>query len=542
MLEELHVRDIALIEEATMCFSQGLTVLTGETGAGKTALLSALRLICGQRADSAVVRDGSDEAVAEARFVETDAEHIVRRRLTAAGRSRCTLDGDMATVSELASAAGSVHVHSQHEQVQLLQPATQLAYLDAWAPGSAALLEAYATARDAYRACAEAFEALDRADADAARQLEFMRFTEAQIAQVNPVEGEYEQLEADLPRMQHAEQLANGVHEGLAALADDGGASECLADAVGALQRLAGIDPALDGIAERLAGLQYELDDAARDLGSYAADVNCDPQELQHTLERLEALSGLERRFGPGMERVFEAWQQAKEAVAAVDDAPQRLEAARQEMLVAKKAYADAAEALAALRREQAPLFCERLAQAVHELAMEDASFEFSFTALDFEQWTASGSERVELLYRPAADASPRPLGRIASGGELSRILLSLECMASDDERSRTIVFDEVDQGIGGATGTAVARSIAALSERAQVIVVTHLPQVAARAACHYVVEKGRNADGSVSTALREVEGDERVAELARMLAGTVDETALDHARSLLADAQGAAR
>ena len=540
MLDELHVRNIALIEDADIEFSDGLTVLTGETGAGKTALLSALQLICGQRADSKAVRDGADEACAEARFTGAE-EHIVRRRLSAAGRSRCTVDGSMATVAELAQASSSIRVHSQHEQVQLLQESAQREYLDNWISASGEHLQAYRAARAAYLRAKESYDELEQAQSLLGQQLEFMRFTASEIAKVNPVEGEYERLEGDLPRLQHAEQLAVAVDTAQRALHDDGGVLDGLADALVALQRQEGIDPELDGLSERLSGLLSELEDAARDLGSYGADVSYDPEALEQTLSRLDALSGLMKRFGPGMEQVFETWQDAKRALSQAESSPEELERVREGMLAAKQELCQAADALSALRHEQAHDFCAQLAASVHELAMEDATFTFSFEELPFERWTQTGPERMELLYCPSAAGTPRPLSRIASGGELSRILLALECIhrasPADGHERQTIVFDEVDQGIGGVTGSAVAKRIAQLAEQDQVIVVTHLPQVAAHATRHYVVTKDNGEKGVPVTTVEEVTGDARVAEIARMLAGTVDDAALKHAETLLADA-----
>lgn len=539
MLDELHVENIALIEDADIEFSDGLTVLTGETGAGKTALLSALRLICGQRADSGVVRDGAVEACAEARFAGAD-EHIVRRRLTAAGRSRCTVDGAMATVAELARATSSIRVHSQHEQVQLLQESAQRVYLDSWISPDGAHLQDYRAARTAYLDAKAAYDELSEAQSSLGQQLEFMRFTAAEIAKVNPVEGEYERLEADVPRLQHAEQLASAVDAASRGLGDDGGVLDALADVLSSLQRQAGIDPKLDEICERLAGLLAELEDAARDLGSYGADVQFDPEALDQTMTRLDALSGLMKRFGPGMEQVFETWENARRAIERAEMSPEQVEEAKANLQHAQDAFVRAADELSELRHAKAREFCEQLAASVHELAMEDASFEFSFERLPLERWGETGPERVELLYCPSSAGTYRPLSRIASGGELSRILLALECMyhvTGQDSEDRTIVFDEVDSGIGGVTGTAVARRIAELAEHDQVIVVTHLPQVAAHAARHYVVTKESDAQGHPVTTVAEINGDARVAEIARMLAGSVDDTALAHAKTLLEDA-----
>lgn len=536
MLDELHVSNIALIEDATIAFAPGLTVLTGETGAGKTALLAALKLICGARADASVVRDGAEEALAEARLVDDD-EHIVRRRLSVAGRSRCTIDGAMATVGELAALTSSIEVHGQHEQVLLLEPARQLAYLDAWAQ-DADLVERYAQARSAYQEARVALDELEQARGKDEQELEFMRFTCEQIEKVNPQPGELEELEDELPRLQHADQLAQALSRACAALHDDGGALDLIAQGTSELMHQQGIDDELDGLAVRLDGQMRDLEDLTRDLSAYAHTIDTDPARLEETLERLDKLNGLMKRFGPGMEQVFATWQAARRAIESAQDSPQRMEEARARVAQAEDAYRQAAVALSAARHDAARTFCEQLGHAVAELAMEGARFEFSFDELAFERWGESGSEQIELLYQPAPTSKSRPLRRIASGGELSRILLALECLHYDSSDSgitrSTIVFDEVDSGIGGATGNAVARRLAALAKGAQVIVVTHLAQVAALADEHYVVSKQSLADALPHTSVESVTGETRVAEIARMLSGDDDDRALDHARSML--------
>ena len=540
MLDELHVSNIALIEDATIAFAPGLTVLTGETGAGKTALLAALRLICGARADNSVVRDGADEALAEACLVDDD-EHVVRRRLSASGRSRCTVDGAMATVGELAAITSSIEVHGQHEQVLLLEPARQLAYLDAWADDDE-LRARYADARLAYQEARAALDELEQARGKDQQELEFMGFTCQQIEKVNPQPGELEELEEELPRLQHADQLAQALQGARAALHDDGGALDLIAQAASDLMHQQGIDDELDELAARLDGQMRDLEDLTRDLSAYAQSIDTDPARLEDTLERLDKLNGLMKRFGPGMEQVFATWQAAKRAIESAQDSPQRMEEARARVARAQDAYRQAAAALCAARHDAARTFCEQLGQAVAELAMEGARFEFSFAELAFERWGESGSEQVELLYQPAPTAKARPLRRIASGGELSRILLVLECIHYDscesDASRSTIVFDEVDSGIGGVTGNAVAKRLAALSKGAQVIVVTHLAQVAALADEHYVVRKQGVADALPHTSVAPVTGEARVAEIARMLSGDDDERALDHARALLEGAR----
>lgn len=539
MIDELHVSNLALIEDATLEFAPGLTVLTGETGAGKTALLTALRLVSGARADATHVRAGAEEACAEARIIDGE-ERILRRRLSAQGRSRCTIDGHMATVGELADASQSIEIHGQHDQVLLLQPARQLAYLDTWI-GDEELIAAYRSAREEYQAAKEELASIEEAASTATQELEFMRFTCEQIEKVAPREGEFEELEEELPRLQNAEQLGQAVNDAYHALYADGAALDLLARAHAALSKEGGIDGELDELAERLGELEVELEDLTRDIGSYAQGVQYDPYRLEEVLSRLDALSGLMRRFGPGMEQVFEAWDAAKKTLEGVESSPFEIERMRKHVDEKRSKLETAADELSEARHTHAKRFCAQLASATHELAMEEASFEFSFEELPFERWTQAGSEQIELLYRPAKASSPQRLGRIASGGELSRILLAIECMHygshAPSASRHTIVFDEIDAGIGGATGAAIARRLLMLARTVQVVVITHLPQVAAVGDEQYLVSKQSMKDGLPKTSVTRVTGEERVAEIARMLAGRDDETARDHARQLLSGA-----
>ena len=538
MLDELHVKGVALIEEARMELAGGLTVLTGETGAGKTALLSALKLASGQRADSKAVRDGAPEALVELRFEVDGREHVAVRRLSPQGRSRCALDGQMATVAQLAEALGSLSICSQHEQVRLLQPAAQVELLDRFISPDAAHLLPYREALTAYRSASRRCRSLQDAAAQGAQELEYQRFVDAQIAAVSPKPGEHERLQAELPRLQNAQQLAEACAAAVAALDAEGAALDLLSGASADLSRRAGADAGLDELAARLDSQIEELSDTARELRAYAGGIDSDPRALDACLSRLSALDGLARRYGPSMEEVFDAWEQARAHIAAADASPRELEEAKRAKSEAAARLQAAGKELQALRDEGGARLCRALEASVAELAMPDARFSFSFESLAGSRWGDAGPAAGELLYSPAPAAAPRPLRQIASGGELSRMLLALECVMRSQGGSadETLVFDEVDAGVGGATGEAVARRLKELSAHAQVIVVTHLPQVAALADAHYVVEKERAEGGLPATCLRRVEGDERVAELARMLSGRTDATALEHARSLLGE------
>ena len=535
MLEELHVRDLALIEDAWLEFGPGMTVLTGETGAGKTVLLGALKLLLGDRGDAGAVRAGAAEALVEGRFVADGTELLVRRRVSADGRSRCTLDGEMATVGALAERIGPlVDLHGQHEHQALLVAASHAGYLDrrAGVAGSAALA-VYREARAAYRDALARKEQVAARLSEAASNTNYLRFVADEIAGVDPGPDEDAQIEARLPTLQHAEKLSQAAAEAVALVRGDGAAADRLALATAALGKVAGIDPALDALSARLAEVCALADDVGSELRAYRDDAGHDPAALDVLLARLGELHGVMRKYGPRLADVLKTRDDALATLADFDDGERAIQTAEEEVAVARTALVGAASALDELRRATAPGFMEALGEAVTDLAMPGARFEVSFAELPFESWTADGPARVEFLYAAAPGQPTRPLARIASGGELSRVMLALKGVLGEADTVDTLVFDEIDAGIGGATAHAVGRRLVELAADHQVIVVTHLAQVAAYADAHFVVSKSAGEDHSATT-VQSVEGDARVSEIARMLAGGDSEASITHARELL--------
>lgn len=541
MIDELHVRNLALIEDAVLRPSPGLTVLTGETGAGKTALLSALKLLAGERADVSQVREGETEAVVEARFTDAssddgpgDAELIVRRRLGIDGRSRCTVDDEMVTVSSLAARVGPLlELCGQHEHQTLLSPQAHVAYLDRWSGAVHEVLAAYQAAWARVSRAQEAYDEVVEAAKTSLADLEMARFTISEIDRVAPVPGEYESLESDLPALQHAEELAEGARSALLSLRDEGGALDSMAAAQAHLERLRGIDLVLDELIGVLSGVLASAEDMASDLRAYRDRVDFDPHELEQHLDRLGALEGLCKRYGPRMQDVFERRSHAQAIVDGAEGSSERLDAVKLALDDAERELTCSAQALAHERRAHAEGFSAAITQAISELQMPDARVICLVDDLPRASWTSQGPQHIELLFAPGVALTPKPLSRIASGGELSRVMLALKGEVEHVESASTLVFDEVDAGIGGATAVAVGLRLARLARTNQVIVVTHLAQIAVHAQTQVVVSKF-DRDGVPVTNLTVVEGEGRVREIARMLAGDESDAALRHARGLL--------
>lgn len=568
MIDEIQVSNLALIREASLVPARGLTVLTGETGAGKTALLSALKLLMGERADKSAVRDGADALTVSGRFfglkpsepVEggdgadegaaspgvaaeasdgpdgSDGELVAIRRVTADGRSRVTLDGRMASVGELARAvAPAIDLCGQHEHQRLMKPAEHLRMLDAWAGADVAEpLGAYREAFAQARAAAAELERVRAAGEASSARLEEARFTLRQIDAVDPHEGEYDELAAELARSEHAESLATAADAAHAALSGDGGALDALGAAVSALEGAARFDESLGAFADSLREAGYVLEDVAREARDYRDGVEFDPELLAEKQERMAALQGLMRAYGPRMEDVLTRRAEAAELVSLVDDAAQREAIAQRAVDEAEARLAQAAQALAQARAQAAPRFSEAVTAQMARLEMGSAQLVCALEDLPREAWTRAGSQTAEFLFRPGAGMQARPLARIASGGEISRVMLAAKVVLGQADDVDTLVFDEVDAGVGGSTANALADVLADLARTHQVIVVTHLAQVAVRGQAHYVVRKREGESGMPETDLRELSADERPAEIARMLSGDATEASLAHAREML--------
>ncbi|MDY0340618.1 MAG: DNA repair protein RecN [Coriobacteriia bacterium] len=535
MLVEVHVRDLALIDEVWLEFGEGFTVLSGETGAGKTVLVSALKLLLGERADSTMVRQGADEALVEGRFIIDGREVLVRRRLSAEGRSRCTIDGEMATVAMLAELVGpTVDLHGQHEHQALLSPARHAGYLDRFIGDEASeALDRYQDAWEAYRAARGRLDALHAALADREQRIVQLRFVIGDIDAVAPQLGEDVELSAKLPRLRHGERLAEAAHAAWAALKDTDGASDGLSVALHALEGAQGLDAAFDEFAETAKRLDIELQELGSAILTYAETIDHDPSALDEAETRFHLVEGLSRKYGGTLDAVVAARDAAVEELDVLDAGEAGLAGAQRALDEAAEALREAGSAVEAVRGAAVGRFVESLRAAAVDLSLAYATFRVARTPLPFESWTSEGPERVEFLFSTALGEEPRPLARIASGGEVSRVMLALKSVLGDADSVPVLVFDEVDAGIGGATALTVGARLSELGTRHQVLAITHLAQVAAAADQHIVVAKGEQG-GRTVTSVSPVTGEARVSEVARMLSGGASAAGVAHARELL--------
>ncbi|HEY0117357.1 MAG TPA: DNA repair protein RecN [Cellulomonas sp.] len=571
MIEELRIDDLGVIERAHVRLGPGLTVLTGETGAGKTMVLTALALLLGAKADPGTVRTGAKVAAVEGRVrlgrrehalelvreaggaLDDDGTLLLLRTVTAEtadgpGRSRAHLGGRSVPQAVLAELAGDlVTVHGQADQLRLRTPSRQREALDAFA--GTEHLAVLARHRDAWTAraqtAAELAELVARA-ADRAREAELLRVGLAEVERVAPQPEEDVALAEESLRLSHAEDLrtaASGAHAALVGDEDDVPTAATLVDTARRLLEHAGVnDPALAELARRAAEAGYLVADVAADLAGYLQDLAADPLRLDAVELRRAELGALTRTHGGDVAHVLAWAQEAGLRLLELDGGEDRAGELRERLVALEAEQASLQAELTAARTAAAGRLASIVTTELAGLAMAGARLEVLVGPADAPGVT--GADRVEMLLVPHAGAPARPLGKGASGGELSRVMLALEVAlatagadgAGDDERPSTFVFDEVDAGVGGRSAIEVGRRLAQLGRGGQVLVVTHLAQVAAFADTHLVVSKSA-ADGLVTAAdLTEVTGPDRVRELARMLAGQEDSaSAQAHAAELLA-------
>ena len=556
MLREFRIENLLLIERAELRLGEGLNAITGETGAGKTVLAHSLDLLMGGKAKAQIVRPGAAEAWVEGvfdlpeglleepefaelaeRLPEGAEEVVLGRRVSSGGRTSAFVAGRAATAADLKLLGGRLLAFfGQHEHRRLTISSAQLEILDGFA--GAEHLETRRDYREAYREVgrleAELAELRER-EGSRERDLDLYRYELSEIEAVAPVPEEREEMSSQRERLRHAEGLreaAGAAHAGLTGAEEDSGAMAALAQAEAALQGAAGLDASLDALSERVAALGVELGDVASELRDYAEGVEADPGALLALEERLEAIDRLERKHGGSVESVLTHATRCREEIARLEGAEERNAEAEAALAEAEGLRAELGEKLSAAREAAMEPLQERVAAELEQLSMAGATLQVVLEPHP-DGYGANGRETVELRVAPNPGIEPAPLRDAASGGELSRVMLALSGLGRGASAA-TMVFDEIDAGIGGNTARVVGERLRALGRERQVICITHLPQVASLADTHFRLEKAVAGEQARATVER-LEGEEVVAEIRRMLGGAgSDEAATQHARELL--------
>jgi len=568
LLAEIAISNLGVIRHASAELSPGLTVLTGETGAGKTMVVTGLRLLTGGRADASRVRTGADGAVVEGAFgteelpeevreavgaiaagagaeADENGEYLVSRSVKASGRSSAHLGGRKVPAATLSELAGHLlTIHGQNDQLRLMAPEQQLAALDRFDPAIQAKLDAYREAYTAWRAAAKDLKERTEKRLELAQEVDRLQFAIDEIDAVAPQAGEDEELVATINRLQDVDALREAAEtalmaiDGADAVGGVGGEEEPASDLIGRAQAaLEGAsDQDLRDLGARLGEVAGVLSDVSAELGSYTGSLPSDPEELERLLQRQQEIKGLTRKYAPDAAGVV-AWRdKAGARLAKIDTSECAVEKLKAKVAELEQAMTKHAAALTKARTKAAGKLGEAVTEELHGLAMPKAQLTVNVANA---QYGRDGADTVEILLAPNSALEPKPLATSASGGELSRVMLALEVILSESSSGATLVFDEVDAGVGGRAAVEIGRRLARLARGNQVIVVTHLPQVAAYADTHLHVSKDIG-DVAVTSGVAALQPEERIEELARMMAGMDDsDTGRAHAAELFERAQG---
>lgn len=558
MLEQLSVRNFAIIEQIDLELSAGMTVFSGETGAGKSLIVDALGFLLGARADSSIIREGAAECVVSGLFSVSNAQDIarwlgereiewrseetilLRRTMKQNGRSLAWIQDRQVSRNELVEFTQYlVDIHGQHEHQRLIDPATHIDMLDAYA-ALGQELQSYASAYAEWRNALQEYRDLLDQKAKRSQEADYLDFVAKEIATVKPKPNEDEQLEAEEKILSQHEKLFGAISEAASLL----GAGEG-SDVLHALRRIRAdienaraIDSRLGALAERLAAAYYELEDVSESIREYQANLRFDPARLERIEQRLAELQKLKRKYGPQLSDVFDRYERARATLETLTHADENLAELEQRVKTLKERVFSAALNLSEKRLSAAVSMSSSIEEIIRKLGMPDARVHLRVTRAKDEtgayRATSRGIDDVEFYIAPNPGEPERPLSRIASGGELSRFALALKAVLAAHDVVDTLVFDEIDTGIGGQVGVAVGEYLKQLSQYRQVLCVTHLATIAAQADQQYKVDKQVLA-GRTSTSLRLLSRQEREAEIARMLSGSAEsEVSRTHAAELL--------
>ncbi|MET0208875.1 MAG: DNA repair protein RecN [Burkholderiaceae bacterium] len=550
-MRRLELKDFVIVPALELDFAAGFSALTGETGAGKSILIDALQLALGSRGDAAVVREGAARAEISAEFDRPpaladwleeagfDSPHatdgadtlLLRRVIDAHGKSRAWINGGTATVAQLrALAEHLLDIHGQHAWQGLTRPASVRALLDNYAQIDTRPM---AAAHTDWRQATEALASAQSRQADLAREHERLSWQIGEVARLAPVADEWDELNAEHQRLSHSQSLMDAARGALERISDAELNAQALTDeALSSLQDVLAYDAELQDTVSALLGAQAQLQDAAHSLSAYLHAADLDPDRLQQLDDRLSAWMTLARRYRRPPAELPALLQEWKAALAQLDAASD-LDGLQARQAQALKTYQAAAKVVSTARAKAAPALSSAVSQAMQQLGMSGGRFEVSLLKQDEPQ--SFGLESAEFLVAGHAGSTPRPLGKVASGGELSRIALAIAVTTSQQNSGAgTLIFDEIDAGVGGAVAETVGRLMKQLGQRVQVLAVTHLPQVAACADHHFLVAKALK-DGKTNSEVRPIHGEPRTAEIARMLGGErLSSTSLAHAQEML--------
>lgn len=555
MLQNLHVKNLALIDEIEIDFQKGLNILTGETGAGKSIILGSVSLALGGRYSTDILRKGARYGFVELTFtVENEDQEeklgrldifpeegaVVLSRRLMEGRSTSKINGETVPISLLKEAAGIlIDIHGQHEHQSLLYKKRQLELLDAFSSGD--ILDAKEKVRSSfqeYRKWKKELEEADQDEAQRAKEASFLEFEIGEIEEAALADGEDEELEESYRRMVNSKRIVEGVSEAHGYTSgEDGSASECLSRAARCLSEAAGLDEDARQLYEQLLEVDSLLNDLNRELADYEKSLEFSDEDFTRTENRLNEINRLKTKYGSTIGQIKAYCEEKKSRLLVLNDYDRYLEELKEKYERSLKHLEKNTTVLTRLRKEQGLLFAEQITEGLRDLNFADVRFEIDFSSLP--EYTSNGKDDIAYMISMNPGEPLKPLAEVASGGELSRIMLAIKTVMADRDEIPTLIFDEIDAGISGRTAQKVSEKMAVIGKTHQVICITHLAQIAAQADAHYLIEKTVE-EGKTHTDIRQLSDEESVEELARILGGAkITDAVLENAREMKELARG---
>ena len=546
MLLQLDIENVAVFEKASVSFESGLNVITGETGAGKSLLINSLNLVLGCRGAHGLIRSGAGFASVNASFFDKNADAvlaengiecddgniIISRRLYSDGRNQCKINGTSVPVSLLREIGKKlVAIHGQRDNAVLLSAPGQLSFVDSFS-GSGELLSQYREAYKNYKSAERSLAQMQSDESERARVIDFLSFQVDEITRAELSDGEEDELLKRRKVLDNAETLSELSREMQQLICGDRGVRDSLYSALRSGERLSEIDDSLKGCTERLTDIYYELDELGRDISAYSSSVDFNPRELDEIEDRLAVINSLKRKYGGSLEAVIAYGEKSQARLAELMSYDDNLSALEKEAAKQKKEAERLGAELSAVRTKGAEELAAGINAELATLDMSEARITFAFTDCGLSE---HGTQNVEMLFSSNPKSEPAPIEKIASGGELSRIMLALKSVFSDFDKTPTLLFDEIDTGVSGRAAEKIAAKMRRLADGYQLICVTHLPIIAAAGTNHLLIEKCVDSSGA-ATSVYPLAPEKRAAELARMISGDkITDVSLENARQMLA-------
>jgi len=533
MISHIDIKNFAVIKELSLDLFPGLNIITGETGAGKSVVIEAISMALGARADTDYIRNGCDKALISMLVTDGDKEYLLKREISQ-GKSLCRINGEMVSLGELSSVcSGLVDIHGQYDHQSLLNPDNHLALLDLY--GGDDLKSIKADVEACYKKYAETsgkLMNLRKKLSDSARQKDFLKFEAEEISSAKLKSGEDEELEEKIKLMENSEDIFEAMSFAHSRVFDsDNSAYSSLGDAISKIESIKDLSEEYKEIYGRLCNAYYELEDINSEIRRQREAVSFSQSELDDAIDRLNLINKLKKKYGGSIEAVLDYLQEAQNNLSSIENGDEEMAALEKELLNLKKTYDIGAEKLSTARHKAASFLSERINKELFELNFSNAQFSACFSSCTPG---SNGNESCEFLISANKGEAPKPLAKVASGGELSRIMLALKRIIGDLDGIPTMIFDEIDSGISGATAGIVGEKLESIASNHQIICITHLPQIASKGENHFKITKTSD-ETSTMTDVVLLNKDERIEELARLLSGTeITDSARAQAKELL--------